>query len=117
MALVLRTGVAASSTLILIGLAITFLRHPEYRTSTDALAALLAPGASRAPFALLGGLSSLRGQGFVLAGIILLVATPIVRVATTSAILARQGARRLALFGLGSLLLLIVSALVSGPAH
>jgi uncharacterized membrane protein len=116
-AVLLRSGVGVATTLIVLGMAISFARHPDYRTSTRALGVLLDPATSRAPGALLATLPSLRGQPFVLLGLILLVATPIVRVAVTSATLARLGERRLAVIGLAVLLLLLASfALGSAPA-
>ena len=108
-ATVLRWGVAAATTLIALGTALSFARHPEYRTSARALQALLDPATSRAPGALLSTLPQLRGQPFVLLGIILLVATPIVRVAAVSGMLARLGEKKLALFGLAVLALLLAS--------
>ena len=102
---ILRGGVLAASVLLLVGTAITFARHPDYRSSAEALRVLLA------------GLPHLRGQGFVLAGLILLIATPIVRVAVTATLLWNQGERRLAGFGAGVLVLLLVSlALGHAPA-
>lgn len=116
-AVLLRSGVGLATALIVVGSAVSFARHPDYRTSTTALGALLDPATLRAPGALLASLPSLRGQPLVLLGIILLVATPIVRVAVTSAMLARLGERRLAVVGLGVLVLLLASfALGSAPA-
>jgi uncharacterized membrane protein len=108
-ALVLRSGVALATSLVLVGTIITFARHPEYRSSADALRALLSPDASRAPGDLLAGLLHLGGPGFVLAGLVLLIATPIVRVAVTAALLLRGGERRLGAFGVVVLVLLLVS--------
>jgi uncharacterized membrane protein len=114
---ILRGGVLAASVLLLVGTAITFARHPDYRSSAEALRVLLAADTPRSPAALLAGLPHLRGQGFVLAGLILLIATPIVRVAVTATLLWNQGERRLAGFGAGVLVLLLVSlALGHAPA-
>ncbi|MGC4115818.1 MAG: DUF1634 domain-containing protein [Myxococcales bacterium] len=116
-AVLLRSGVFFATTFIVLGMALSFARHPDYRTSERALATLLDPATSRAPGALLATLPQLRGQPFVLLGLILLVATPILRVAVTSATLAKLGERRLALIGLGVLLLLLASfALGTSPA-
>ncbi len=108
-ALLLRSGVGLATAFIVLGTALTFSRHPDYRSSTRALDALLDPATSRAPGALLSALPELRGQPFVLLGIVLLVATPILRVAVTSATLARLGERRLAAIGLAVLVLLLAS--------
>jgi len=105
----LRAGVALSAVLVTLGMAITFIRHPEYRTSAEALAPLLAAGTERSPEVLLGNLPALRGQSFVLLGLLVLVATPIVRVAMLGVLFARRGERWLALSGLGVLILLLAS--------
>lgn len=105
----LRSGVAVATLLICAGTAITFARHPDYRSSAEPLKVLLAPGATRPAASLLASLPELRGQAFILAGLIVLVATPIARVALTSAFFFRRGERRLAGFGLAVLLLLAVS--------
>jgi uncharacterized membrane protein len=112
-ALVLRAGVVAATVLVVLGTAITFLRHPDYRSSAQALTALLAPDAPRSPAALF---LALRGQAFVLAGLVLLIATPIVRVGVTAALLWRRGERRLGLFGLGVLALLLASLAIGRTA-
>jgi uncharacterized membrane protein len=116
-ALVLRCGVFAATVLVVVGTAITFARHPDYRSSAEALRALLAPDTPRSPTALLASLSHLRGQGFVLAGLILLIATPIVRVAVTAVLLARRRERTLGAFGVGVLILLLASFAIghAGP--
>ena len=107
--LILRSGVAAATVLMLMGTLITFARHPDYRSSPDALKALLAPESLRSPDVLLASLPEFRGQAFVLVGLLILIATPMVRVAVTASLLWNHGERRLGLFGAGVLLLLLVS--------
>ena len=106
---VLRAGVIAAMALIVFGGLITFVRHPEYRNSREALEVLLAPETTRSPGVVLGTLASLRGEPLILVGLMFLVATPIARVAVTAALLARRGERTLGRFGLAVLALLLIS--------
>jgi len=108
--------VLAAMALVLLGLGLTFLRHPEYRSSPGALDALLSADAPRSAMALLAALPSFRGEPFVLVGLMLLVATPIVRVAVTAALLWRRGERTLAQFGGAVLVLLLISFAVGSAA-
>lgn len=81
----LRYGIAISLALIVVGTVITFLHHPSYISSSDALLRLTKPGAAF-PHTLhdvAAGLLSLRGQGFVTIGLLLLIATPVLRVAVS----------------------------------
>ena len=113
---ILRAGVAAATLCILVGTAITFARHPDYRSSPQALTQLLEPGAPRSAEALLATLPQLGGQAFVLIGLILLIATPIVRVGASAVLLLMGGERKLGLFGLGVLLVLVASLAIGRAA-
>lgn len=117
LALILRSGVATATALLALGTLVSFARHPDYRTSTEVLRSLLDPEVPRVPSALLATLPQIRGQAFVLLGLIFLIATPIVRVAATAALLARRGERRLARFGVAVLLLLLASFALGQVAH
>jgi uncharacterized membrane protein len=79
----LRTGVLLSVAVITIGMAITFVHHPEYVSSPQDLGQLTAPGA-RYPNTIpqvIDGIRHFRGQAIVMAGLLLLIATPLARVA------------------------------------
>jgi len=79
----LRVGVISSVTVIAIGLVMTFVHHPEYVTSAQSLHELTEARAQY-PNHVLGvidGVRELRGQAIVMAGLLLLIATPIARVA------------------------------------
>jgi uncharacterized membrane protein len=82
----LRIGVIVSVVVVLIGITLTFVHHPEYRTSHEALVRLIRPGASEFPTSLPAvwqGLMELQGRAVVVLGLLLLVATPILRVAAS----------------------------------
>jgi uncharacterized membrane protein len=80
----LRAGVVTSLAFVFAGTVLSFVHHPEYLTSPPALRRLTTPGA--APHTLLevaDGLAQLRGQAVILVGLLILVATPVLRVAVS----------------------------------
>jgi uncharacterized membrane protein len=92
---VLRTGVVLSLTLIVLGTFLSFIHHPEYISSPDALLRLTHPSGA-VPHTLsdvLSGLRDLRGQAVVALGLLLLIATPVLRVAVSIVAFTRQGDR------------------------
>ena len=79
----LRTGVTVSMAVVLVGLTLTFIHHPDYVRSRDALHVLTAASADY-PHTIgevVKQLSHGRGQGIVMLGLFLLIATPVARVA------------------------------------
>jgi len=79
----LRVGVVLSVAIIATGLIITFVHHPDYISSPGSLGQLTASG-GQYPNHLLGVIDGVRsgsGQAIVMAGLLLLIATPIARVA------------------------------------
>jgi uncharacterized membrane protein len=83
--LVLRIGVLASLLCVVAGTVISFIHHPEYLSSTADLHRLTQPGAAF-PHTLhdvIAGVRGLRGQAIVTFGLLLLIATPVVRVAVS----------------------------------
>ena len=80
---VLRIGVVLSLTVIVVGMLITFCRHPDYLSSKSELARLTNPGASfpQTLVDVADGVHSLKGQAIVSAGLLLLIITPVMRVA------------------------------------
>jgi uncharacterized membrane protein len=79
----LRTGVIVSMVVVIAGLAITFIHHPQYVRSKSALGQLTDAGAVyphrlRDVFAQIG---AGRGQAIVMLGLLMLIATPVARVA------------------------------------
>jgi uncharacterized membrane protein len=81
---ILRIGVTLSLLTILAGTVISFLHHPDYlQGKTDKLSQLTNPGYALPHSAsdALTGLKEGRGQSLVLLGLLLLLATPVMRVA------------------------------------
>jgi len=81
----LRVGVAVSLTVVVVGTILSFVHHPEYVSEAGALAHLTQPGAAF-PHTLAqvwAGLREGRGQAVVVVGVLLLIATPVLRVAAS----------------------------------
>ena len=81
--MLLRIGVFLSVAVIAIGIVITFAHHPEYMSSHTSLGQLTATS-GQYPNHLIGVIEGVRegkGQAIVMAGLLLLIATPIARVA------------------------------------
>jgi uncharacterized membrane protein len=86
----LRTGVLLSLLVIIAGLTLTFAHHPQYLQSSAAGKRLASPDAEF-PHSLgemSRGLLALRGQAMVVLGLLMLIATPILRVAVSIAAFA-----------------------------
>ncbi len=81
----LRVGVAASLTVVAVGTILSFMHHPEYVSAPSALAHLTQPGAAfpRTLSQVWAGLREGRGQAVVVVGVLLLIATPVLRVAAS----------------------------------
>ena len=79
----LRTGVILSVIIIFTGLSITFVHHPEYFSSRPKLGALTSPGVHFPStfMEVVQGVRNVRGQAIMAAGLLLLIATPVARVA------------------------------------
>ena len=81
----LRGGVVVSLFVIVTGTALSFVHHPQYVSSPTELQRLTRPGAAF-PHTLgevAAGVRDLRGQAIATVGLLLLVATPVVRVAVS----------------------------------
>ena len=87
-AYVLRGGVTISVIVVLAGLIITFVHHREYFRSRPALGALTNPGASYPSTigSVVEGVREGHGQAIVTLGLLLLIATPVARVAVSIAV-------------------------------
>lgn len=91
----LRWGVIGSTSLILIGMALTFFHHPDYFQSTDALQRLTSP--ERAPHSLedvVTGLRGVKGNAVEMVGLLSLIALPVARVAFSLVVFATRKDRR-----------------------
>jgi uncharacterized membrane protein len=81
----LRIGVVTSLLIVTWGTVISFVRHPDYTSVPSELQRLTRPGAAF-PHTLgdvWRGLKQGRGQAIVTAGLLLLIATPVLRVAVS----------------------------------
>jgi uncharacterized membrane protein len=115
---VLRIGVAASMTLILLGMLLSFLHHREYVSSPAELQRLTHPG-DAVPQSLTGvvdGIKHLRGQSIVSAGLLLLILTPVIRVATSIFAFVVQRDRTYVILTSVVLLLLLLSFVIGRAA-
>lgn len=76
----LRSGVWACFLLVSFGMALSFVNHPEYASSSQELQALLNQPAPRSLAEILASASSAHGRGFVMLGLLVMIATPVFRV-------------------------------------
>jgi uncharacterized membrane protein len=111
----LRIGVMLSVAVMLLGLVVTFIHHPDYFHSRPALGELTN---SREIFAnttsaVLGGVREMRGQSIAMLGILLLILTPVVRVAISVVLFATNRDRRYVLIT-AVVLALLLTSLMSG---
>lgn len=83
---VLRIGVIVSVVVIVTVIAITFVHHPEYFSSRPALGALTKASAHfpNTIGEIVAGVRNRRGQAIVMAGLLILIATPVARVALSA---------------------------------
>jgi uncharacterized membrane protein len=107
----LRGGVIASLALIALGTIITFVQHPSYFSEPAELQRLITPGA-KFPHALrdlAADLRGLSGKAIVTLGMLVLIATPVVRVAVSIFAFVYQGDRVYTLITAAVLCLLLLS--------
>jgi uncharacterized membrane protein len=107
----LRVGVTVSLVIIVAGTLLSFAHHPGYVSSASELARLTTPGAAF-PHTLeqvRAGLRQGRGQAVVVVGLLLLIATPVARVAVSILGFLYQRDRAFALITLAVLVLLLLS--------
>jgi len=91
----LRIGVITSVTLIILGMILSFARHPKFFESRRELPMLTQLGAEF-PHTIRDtatGLAALRGQAIVVLGLLVLIATPVARVAISIVAFVVQGDR------------------------
>jgi uncharacterized membrane protein len=107
----LRFGVLASLALIVVGTVISFMRHPAYVTSPSTLRHLTHPGAAfpHTQRDIMTGVLNGSGQAIVTLGLLVLIATPVMRVAVSVMAFIYQRDRIFTLITLTVLGLLILS--------
>lgn len=111
---VLRAGVVLSIAIVAIGIVVTFIHHPSYVRSKPALRELTAAD-QPFPHTVRGVVEDsehARGQALITLGLLLLIATPVARVALSIAIFAIEHDRLYALITTAVLLLLLTSFVV-----
>jgi uncharacterized membrane protein len=108
---VLRGGVVVSLILIVLGLSISFVHHPQYVQNREELERLVEPGAAfpRTLPEVARGIASLQGRAIAVSGLLVLILTPILRVAISIVAFIEQGDRRFALITITVILLLALS--------
>ncbi|RKH66333.1 DUF1634 domain-containing protein [Corallococcus aberystwythensis] len=111
----LRGGVLLSLSLVTCGMVMTFFRHPDYFSSPDALQRLTSPDS--APHRLpdvFEGVMAVRGQSFVMAGLLVMITVPVLRVALSLGIFRAQKDRTFAAITTSVLALLLLAFLLGG---
>jgi uncharacterized membrane protein len=111
---ILRIGVALSIVVIAAGLVLSFVRHPEYRTSSTVRQTII-QGHFVFPHSfgtLVSGLGSGQGGSLVALGLLLLLLTPIARVAVSIVAFVYQRDRTYVVLGAYVLVVLVTSFLL-----
>jgi uncharacterized membrane protein len=107
----LRGGVLVSLAFIVVGTVVTFAKHPEYARSSEELQRLTQPGA--AVYTSFGqtasGMLAVHGQAIVAAGLLILIATPVIRVGVSAVAFLWEGDKTYAAICFVVLFLLLVS--------
>lgn len=107
----LRTGVFLSIGLVILGSCLTYVHHPDYATQSLPLkdVPLVARDFPHTLGATMTSISHGRGQGFILLGLLVLLITPVLRVAVSIVAFVIQGDRIFALITCIVLTILILS--------
>jgi len=108
---VLRIGVLTSLAFVVTGLIVTFVGHPDYISSSGALTDLTRIGAEfpTSVSDVVSGLIAFQGPAIVAFGLLLLVATPVVRVMISILAFVYQGDRTYVVITSVVLILLLLS--------
>lgn len=114
----LRYGVLASLAVIALGVTLTFARHPEYVHDPAMMERVRHVNGHfpRTLGAVGRGLATLQGEAVVMLGLLLLIATPVARVALSLLVFARLRDRRFVLITAVVLALLLASFLLGKAA-
>jgi uncharacterized membrane protein len=107
----LRVGVIASVTLIVVGTIVTFVQHPDYVSSSVVLDSAVGPGATfpHELDALWASTYQMRGEAIVTIGLLILIATPVMRVAVSAIAFIQHRDTTYALITAAVLCLLLLS--------
>jgi uncharacterized membrane protein len=110
----LRYGVAISFITLVSGVTLSFIHHPEYVREPATLAGVIGPGASF-PTTIPGILRGVRagsGQAVILLGLLVLISTPVLRVAVSIVAFAYERDRVFVVITSVVLALLLTSFLI-----
>lgn len=110
-ATLLRTGVVLSIAIVTIGITFTFAHHPDYFSSRPALGTLTSAN-THFPSSIadvVAGVRHLRGQSIVMAGLLLLIATPVARVAFSIVVFVIERDRLYASITVTVLIILLIA--------
>ena len=111
----LRVGVMTSLAIVVVGLALTFARNPSYDDRSGPPVSALVGDAAAFPHTFAGVFHDalrLRGPGVTVLGLLLLIATPVLRVAVSVCVFAAQRDRAFTAITSLVLLLLVISFLL-----
>lgn len=113
----LRVGVGTSLLIVLVGTVVTFVHHPRYLSSRHALGPLTKPGAEfpHSVPSVIRGIQHSQGRALVMAGLLLLIATPVLRVAVSVLAFVYQRDRTFVIIT-AVVLALLVASFVLGKA-
>ncbi len=111
---ILRAGVVISIAIIAFGITVTFIHHPDYFRSRPELGALIDAHGNYTESlgSVVKGTAELRGQAIVMFGVLVLISTPVLRVAASVFLFAAEHDRVYVAITALVLLLLIVSFLI-----
>ena len=110
----LRTGVTLSATVVLIGAALYLFRHGHEPVHYGVFRG--EPADYKSISGILHGVKTLRGRGFIQLGLLLLIATPVARVAFSVWGFAAEKDRLYVIFTLFVLAILLYSLFGTGSA-
>ncbi len=113
----LRVGVGTSLLVVLAGTIVTFVHHPHYLSSRRDLVRLTKPGAEfpHSVPSVIRGIQHSQGRAMVMAGLLLLILTPVLRVAVSILAFVYQRDRAFVLIT-SVVLALLVASFVLGKA-
>jgi uncharacterized membrane protein len=113
----LRTGVVASLSIVVAGMIISFVHHHEYLSVPEALQRVTTNQAEfpHTVHDVITGVSRLSGRAIVLSGLLLLIATPVLRVAVSILVFAYLKDRTFVMIT-AIVLLLLLASFVLGTA-
>src|SRR5262249_37663541 len=108
---VLRLGVVLSVSIMLVGMAVAVVHHPKDFSSPSALGALTSPAAhfQNTLLDVISGVRRGRGQAIVMAGLLVLIATPVARVALSVVVFVKVRDRLYVAITSVVLLILLIS--------